>query len=99
MRKRLTAVALAGTVGLGAVGAGAIAYPALADSSTKESPQAGSEAAQKAAVDRRTAAIREALKGLVDDKTLTSAQADKVASKLGATDALRGGFGMAGRPG
>ena len=32
MRKRLTAVALAGTVGLGAMGVAA--YPALADSTT-----------------------------------------------------------------
>jgi hypothetical protein len=99
MRKRLTAVALAGTVGLGAVGATAVAYPALADSSKKESPQAGSEAAKKAAQDRRTSAVREALKGLVDDKTLTAAQADKVASTLGSTDALRGGFAGMGRPG
>jgi hypothetical protein len=99
MRKRLTAVALAGTVGLGAVGATAVAYPALADNSKKESPQAGSEAAKQAAQDRRTAAIKAALKGLVDDKTLTQAQADKVASTLGDSDALRGGFGMPGGPG
>jgi len=101
MRKRLTAVALAGTVGLGAVGATAVAYPALADSSKNESPQAGSQAAQQAAKDRRTAAIREALKGLVDDKTLTAAQADKVASTLGSSElgrATRPGF-QAVRPG
>ena len=80
MRKRLTAVALAGTVGLGAMGVAA--YPALADSTTKESPQAGTEALQKAVQERKAAAIREALKGLVDDKTLTDEQADKVAEKL-----------------
>jgi hypothetical protein len=101
MRKRLTAVALAGTVGLGAVGATAVAYPALADNSKKESPQAGSDAAQKA----RTAAIRAALNGLVDDKTLTADQADKVASTLAGSDTLPGpgkfgGFGGGGmRPG
>jgi hypothetical protein len=98
MRKRLTAVAIAGTVGLGAVGATVVAYPALADNSTKESPQAGSEAAQKAFKERRIAAIREQLKGLVDDKTLTQEQADKVASTLGGADRPGGPAGpMAGR--
>lgn len=99
MRKRLTAVALAGTVGLGAVGATAVAYPALADNSKKESAQAGSAAAKQAAQDRRTTAIRDALKGLVDDKTLTAAQADKVASTLGDSDAVRGGLGKLGGQG
>jgi hypothetical protein len=98
MRKRLTAVALAGTVGLGAVGA-AVAYPALADNAKakSESPQAVSAAGQA----RRTAVIRQALKGLVDDKTLTAAQADKVASTLGQAEATRGPLGGAGlgRPG
>jgi hypothetical protein len=98
MRKRLTAVALAGTVGLGAVGATAVAYPALADNSKKESPQAGSDAAKQAAQDRRTAAIRAALQGLVDDKTLTPAQADKVASTLAKSGALPGGLGRLGGP-
>ncbi len=91
MRKRLTAVALAGTVGLGAVGATAVAYPALADNSKNGAPQAPSAEAQKAAQARRTAAIRDALKGLVDDKTLTADQADKVAGTLAGSDALRGG--------
>jgi hypothetical protein len=83
MRKRLTAVALAGTVGLGAMGAAA--YPALADSTTKESPQAGTQALQKAVEERKASAIRDALKGLVDDKTLTAEQADKVADTLSKT--------------
>jgi hypothetical protein len=74
---------------------GVAAYPALADSTAKESPQAGSEAAKQAAQDRRSAAIREALKGLVDDKTLTDEQADKVADALGKSDAVRG-FGPGG---
>jgi hypothetical protein len=97
MRKRLTAVALAGSVGLGAVGVAA--YPALADT-TKESPQAGSETGEQRFQELKSTAIREALKGLVDDKTLTSEQADKVAATLGKSDGVRGfggpGFGGPG---
>ena len=78
---------------------GVAAYPALADSTTKESPQAGSEAAKQAAQDRRTTAIRDALKGLVDDKTLTADQADKVADTLGKSGGFRGGPDGAGGPG
>jgi hypothetical protein len=87
---------------------GAAAYPALADSTAKESPQAGTQALQKAVQERKAAAIRDALKGLVDDKTLTSEQADKVADKLstgegarafsgrGPGGGLRGGGGLLG---
>lgn len=80
MRKRLTAFALAGTVGLGAVGVAA--YPAFADETTSSSPSPD-DAEKQAFVDRRTEGIKEALKGLVDDGTLTQEQADKVASTLG----------------
>lgn len=84
MRKRLTAVALAGTVGLGAVGAAA--YPAFADSSTKQQPDQ-----RPAFQDQRMAGIKAALKSLVDDKTLTQDQADKVAERLGRQPGLRAG--------
>jgi uncharacterized protein DUF2680 len=76
---------------------GAAAYPALADSTAKESPQAGTQALQKAVQERKAAAIREALKGLVDDKTLTSEQADKVAEKLSTGEGARAFSGL--RPG
>jgi len=69
---------------------GVAAYPALADSTSKESPQAGTEALQKAVQDRNATAIREALKGLVDDKTITSEQAAKVADTLSKAEGLRG---------
>jgi hypothetical protein len=75
---------------------GVAAYPALADSTAKESPQTGSEAAKQAAQERRSTAIREALKGLVDDKTLTQEQADKVAETLSKADSVRGFGGPGG---
>lgn len=80
---------------------GVAAYPALADSTTKESPRAGTQALQQAVQERKAAAIREALKGLVDDKTITADQADKVAESLGKSGAARGfaGPGVPGSPG
>jgi membrane-associated HD superfamily phosphohydrolase len=101
MNKRLTAMALAGTIGVGAVGAVAVAYPALADNNTSTpsaTPSPGAAPDAAAAKERRIAAIKEALKSLVDNKTLTQAQADKVAETLAGAQGLRG-FGPGGFPG
>lgn len=82
MQKKLTAAVVAGAVVLG--GGAAVAVPAFADSSTS----ADSKPANLAD------AIKQALKGLVDDKTLTQEQADKVAEKLSQPGAIPGrGFG------
>jgi hypothetical protein len=70
MRHTLVTVALAGSLGLtGAV----LLSPSLASAATG-TPVSG--------VGDRVAAIRKALEGLVSDKTLTPAQADKVAGTL-----------------
>ena len=83
MRKKLV---LATTAGVLAAGGLAFAVPALADDDTTTSTSAPS------AEDR----IRDALSGLVDDGSLTSDQADEVASTL--SDAgLGGGHGGPGR--
>lgn len=90
MRKRVTAVALAGAVALG--GVAVVAIPALADTSTP-SPSA---APGTPGADRGESRIKELLKGLVGDKTLTQDQADKVAKTLAEAD---GGRGWGGGPG
>jgi hypothetical protein len=84
MRKKLAAVVVAGTLGLSGF---VLAGPALA---AVGAPSAA--AAASAPVDR----IKEALSGLVSDKTLTQAQADKVASTLEAAGVGRGGPGGRG---
>jgi hypothetical protein len=82
MHKRTAAVVLSGTLALGAVGAVAIT-PASA--STSSNP-----------ISSRLAMIKDALKGLVSDGTITQAQADKVANTLN-NKLPQGGFG--GGPG
>lgn len=93
MRHKIVTYAVAGVLGATTV---ALAGPALA---------ADSPASAAAAATSRVDRIKQALAGLVTDKTLTQAQADKVASALGAADLGRGqggghrGHGPGGRPG
>jgi ribosomal protein S20 len=72
---RLTTVAVASAIGLSALSASFVAIPAVAATVKGDSPSD--------AVSHRVSAIRDSLQGLVDDKTLTDAQADKVADTLG----------------
>jgi hypothetical protein len=97
MQKKIAAFALTGAVVLG--GGAAIAIPAMADSSGSSTSTSSAPDAQTGRLD----AIKNALKGLVEDKTLTQAQADKVASALSQPGALgplggghRGPGGMGG---
>jgi hypothetical protein len=71
MRKKIAIVALAG--GLGLTG-GMLLSPGFASAADSATTSTG--------VGGRLAAIKDALKGLVTEKTLTQAQADKVAETL-----------------
>ena len=75
MPSRLTTVAVASAIGLSVMSATVVAIPALAATVKGDDPSE--------AVSERVGAIRDRLQGLVDDKTLTDAQADKVAETLG----------------
>jgi hypothetical protein len=88
VRKNIVALVAVGTLGLSGF---ALAGPAMA------AVGASSEttAAARAPVDR----IKSALSGLVSDKTLTQAQADKVATTLESSGLGRGGPGGHGGPG
>jgi hypothetical protein len=89
VRKNLVALVAVGTLGLSGF---ALAGPALAAVGASSE----TSAAASAPVDR----IKAALSGLVTDKTLTQAQADKVASTLESADLGRGGpGGHGGGPG
>jgi hypothetical protein len=86
MARRMSRIAIAGAaLGVGALSA-TIALPAVAET-------VSGEATPSEAVTKRVESIRDALQGLVDDKTLTDAQADRVADTLANSDALRGRHG------
>jgi len=81
VRKKLTAVVLAGTLGLAGVTGAVIVTPSLAAAAT---------GTQAPSVGDRLTAIKDALKGLVTDGTLTQEQADKVAETLNDRLPMRG---------
>ncbi|MFN8075592.1 MAG: hypothetical protein U0Q15_09250 [Kineosporiaceae bacterium] len=84
---RRTKLAALGTAGVLALGGAALFVPAGADAATgTTSPTDRAQA--------RLTSLKDALKGLVSDGTLTQAQADKVASTL--ADKGYGGPGMGG---
>ena len=86
MRTRIAALAL--TAGIATTGV--LVGPALAqDATTSTSPSATTT--ERAAA--RVTAIKDALAGLVSDGTLDQAQADRVATTLSTSDALRGRHG------
>ncbi|MCW2679601.1 MAG: hypothetical protein JWM62_1002 [Frankiales bacterium] len=87
MRKKLATYALAGALGLTAVAGAALVAPAVSYAATGDS----------AALESRVTSIKDALKGLVTDGTITQAQADQVASTL--AEARPEGLGHHGRGG
>ena len=76
MPSRLQTIAVASAAGVASLAVAVVGLPALADAATNGTSPTD-------AVGKRVAAIRGSLQGLVDDKTLTDAQADKVAETLG----------------
>ena len=90
MRKQLVTLAVAGSLGLtGAV----LISPTLASAAT------GTPAPAQGSVTDRVTALKQALSGLVGDKTLTQAQADRVAQTLADKLPARGAGGPGGRRG
>lgn len=87
MRTTLASYALAGALGLTAVGGAALAVPAVAYAATGDSTP----------LESRVSALKDALKGLVSDGTLTQQQADRVATTL--AESPPAGFGHHGRGG
>ena len=88
MRKKAGTLVLATSLGLGGLATGVVLAPAMATAAT-------SETSTTTAVSDRVTKIKDALKGLVTDKTLTQAQADKVATTLAET-LPQGGHGGRG---
>jgi hypothetical protein len=102
IQRRVATVAVAGAVSLAGLGAFAVTTQ-LGAAAASESAT-GTESASPTIGDRLTA-IKDALKGLVTDGTTTQEQADRVATTLNESDALRrgrhghgghGGFGFHG---
>ncbi len=88
MRKRLTTVVLATTLGVGGLAAGAVLVPSIATAATSDTTVTGATA-------ERISRISDALAGLVNEGTITQDQADAVASTL--ADSLPGPGGQGGR--
>jgi predicted DNA-binding protein (UPF0251 family) len=89
MRKKAGTLVLATSLGLGGLATGVVLAPAMATAAT-------SEASASEAVGDRVTRIKDALQGLVTDKTLTQAQADKVATTLAESMPPRGPGGPGG---
>ena len=89
MRTKIVALAL--TTGLGLSGAALVAPAAFAQDAATSTATTAPDASATDRAASRLSAIKGALAGLVTDKTLTQAQADKVASTLSTSHALRGG--------
>jgi hypothetical protein len=87
MRKQIVTALTVGALGLSGLGVSGAALAATPDTST-----GSSTSTTTSAMDR----IRAALSGLVTDRTLTQAQADKVATTLAAADIGKGGKGERG---
>lgn len=97
MGKRFGTVTLTVGIAAGALAGVALGAPLLANAAgTTPNPSASAPAAPgPGGADRaadREARIKDALKSLVDDGTITQAQADKVASKLASSLPGPGGF-------
>lgn len=89
MRTKLSHLAVAGVIGLAGATGAVVVGPSVAAAAT------GSDSA----VTSRLTALKDALKGLVGDGTLTQAQADKVAATLQEELPRRGLGGHGGRGG
>ena len=88
MRTKLVTIAAVGALTLGGAAVAGTALAATDDTSPTPvpgRPAYGAPASPQDDAATRAERIKQALKGLVDDKTLTQAQADKVASTLAAS--------------
>lgn len=85
MRSKIATYALAGALGLTGVVGAALVVPAAASAATGDST----------ALEERVTSLKNVLKGLVSDGTLTQTQADEVADTLAEArpEGLRGGHG------